>query len=317
MVKVSIIVPIYNVENYIKTCLDFLVNQTLKDIQIILVDDGSTDNSQEIAKEYARVYPNLEYYRKENGGLSDARNYGMKYAKGKYIAFLDSDDYVDIHMYEKMYEKAKKDDSDMVECDFYWTYDKKKKRDSGEIYSGKKQMLEKARVMAWNKLFKKELLEKANIEFPKGLQYEDMEFFYKLIPYIETVSFVKEPLVYYIQRNNSIANTQNEKTADIFTIFDHVFKYYREKGYYGEYQEVLEYTYARNLLCSSLKRIAKVKDKKIRQDLLNQTWINLNTNFPKWKQNRILNTNLNGKKRYMQTVNRLTYRVYANIFKKM
>ena len=99
-----------------------------------------------------------------------------------------------------MYEKAKKEDSDMVECNFYWSYPRKNKKDIGEKYYGKKQMLEKARVVAWNKLYKKEIIDKAKVEFPKGLIYEDVEFFYKLVPYIENVSFVKEPLIYYVQR---------------------------------------------------------------------------------------------------------------------
>ena len=107
MVKVSIIVPVYNVEKYIDKCLQTLVNQTLEDIEIIIVNDGSTDNSEEIIKQYLQAYKNkIKYVIKENGGLSDARNYGMKYATGEFIAFLDSDDYVDVTIYEKMYKKA-------------------------------------------------------------------------------------------------------------------------------------------------------------------------------------------------------------------
>ena len=90
MSKVSVIVPVYNVEKYIKKCLESLVNQTLRDIEIIVVNDGSQDKSKEIIAEYVRKYPNIVYVEKENGGLSDARNYGMKYAKGDYIAFVDS-----------------------------------------------------------------------------------------------------------------------------------------------------------------------------------------------------------------------------------
>ena len=106
MPKVSVVVPIYNVEKYIKKCMDSLVNQTLQEIQIIFVNDGSTDESGNIAKEYASKYPNkIIYLEKENGGLSDARNFGMRYAEGEYIAFLDSDDYVENTMYEEMYNK--------------------------------------------------------------------------------------------------------------------------------------------------------------------------------------------------------------------
>ena len=152
MVKVSVIVPVYNVEKYIRKCLDSLVNQTLEDIEIIVVNDGSKDSSIDILKEYAEKHNNIKVYEKENGGLSDARNYGLQFATGKYIAFLDSDDYVDVNLYKRMYEKAKAEDSDMVECNFYWVYDNKTKKDIGQKYKGKKQMFEKARVVAWNKL---------------------------------------------------------------------------------------------------------------------------------------------------------------------
>lgn len=315
MTKVSVIVPVYNVEQYLRKCLDSLVNQTLKDIEIIMVDDGSEDASSHIAKEYEKQYSNVKYYRKENGGLSDARNYGLKYATGKYIAFLDSDDYVDKTLYQKMYEKAKKEDCDMVECNFYWSYPRKNKKDIGEKYYGKKQMLEKARVVAWNKLYKKEIIDKAKVEFPKGLIYEDVEFFYKLVPYIENVSFVKEPLIYYVQRKKSIINTQDKKTEDIFNILDNVLLYYKENNLYDEYKEVLEFTYMRILLCSSFKRICKIKNKTLRKDLLNKTWLYLYEKFPLCKENSILNRDLNAKKRYMLTVNRFTYRIYAKIFR--
>lgn len=314
MAKVSVIVPVYNVEKYISKCLDSLVNQTLEDIEIIIINDESKDSSIDIVKEYAQKYNNIKVYEKENGGLSDARNYGLQFAKGKYIAFLDSDDYVDVNLYKRMYEKAKAEDSDMVECNFYWVYDNKTKKDIGQKYKGKKQMFEKARVVAWNKLYKKEILDKAKIQFPKGLRYEDVEFFYKLVPYMERVSFIKEPLIYYVQRRQSIVNTQNEKTKDIFTVLDNVIQYYKENNLYEEYKEVIEYTYARLLLCSSFKRMCKIKDKNIRKKLLNETWINLNKNFPNWKENKILNTNLDNKKKYMLSVNRFTYKIYSGLY---
>lgn len=233
---------------------------------------------------------------------------------GKYIAFVDSDDYIRVKTYQLMYEKAEKEDSDIVECNFYWTYPNRKKKDIGEKYFGIQEMFEKARVVAWNKLYRKELLDKANVEFPKGLRYEDVEFFYKLLPYVERVSFVKKPLIYYIQRKSSLVNTLNESTRDIFTVLDNVINYYKEYNLYEEYAEVIEFTYARLLLCSSFKRIAKIKDEKLRKELLNETWIKLNEKFPLWKQNKILNTNMNNKKRYMLSINRLTYRIYARIY---
>lgn len=314
MPKVSVVVPIYNVEKYIKKCLDSLVNQTLQEIQIILVNDGSTDESGNIAKEYASKYTNkIIYLEKENGGLSDARNFGMRYTEGEYIAFLDSDDYVENTMYEEMYNKALQENSDYVECDFLWEYPDKTKKDKRNSYNNKKEMLTNVRVVAWNKLIKREILEKNNISFPKGLRYEDIEFTYKLIPYLNKVSYVDKEFVHYVQRNNSIANVQNERTAEVFTIFDNIIKYYQEKGFYEEYKEELEYSYSRILLCSSLKRICKIKDSKTRKKLIEETFEKLYQQFPLWKENKILN-NRSIKNMYMKSINKFTYPIYTKMF---
>lgn len=316
MPKVSVIVPVYNVDKYLDKCIVSLINQTLDEIEIIIVNDGSTDSSKQIAMSYKEKYPNkIVYLEKQNGGLSDARNYGIPYATGEYIAFLDSDDYVELDMYEKMYNIAQKENSDMVECDFIWEYPDKTKIDVGTIYNGKKEMIVNARVVAWNKLIKKSILDEAKIEYPKGLRYEDVEFFYKMVPFYNKVSFVKEPLVHYIQRSNSISNSQNERTKEIFTVLNNVIEYYKENSLYEEYKTELEYTYARLLLCSSLFRMVKISDKKVRNELLKQTWDNLNNKFPDWKKNSILNDNKSKKNKYMKSVNSFTFKIYCKIFR--
>ena len=314
MPKVSVIVPFYNVEGYIEKCLETLVNQTLEDIEIILVNDGSKDRSIEIANKFLEAYPDkLVYLEKENGGLSDARNYAIPYAKGEYIAFLDSDDYVEKDMYQKMYELAKKENSDMVECDFYWEYPDKLKKDVGVIYNGKKEMLEKVRVVAWNKLIRREILEKTEVKFPKGYRYEDVEFTYKLVPFIEKVSFLKKPCVHYIQREGSISNSQNERTKEIFDVLDHIIDYYKEKGIYETYQEEIEYIYVRYAFCSSLLRIVKIEDIALQEKLLNLTWEKVNMNFPNWKRNSILKKGKGLKNLYLKTINQFTYNIYTTI----
>ena len=316
MIKVSVIVPVYNVEKYIERCLESLVNQTLQDIEIIVVNDGSKDGSEDIIKRYLKSYGKMiKYVTKQNGGLSDARNYGMKYATGEYIAFLDSDDYVDVTIYEKMYNKAIEENCDFVECDFIWKYDNKEVQDYGELYKDNHEMLERARVVAWNKLIKRTLLEQINITFPKGLWYEDVEFFYKLVPHIKKFGFVKEYLIYYVQRGDSIAKTQNERTKEIFYVLDNVIDYYKENNLYEEYKPELEYTYMRLLLCSSFFRMVKIKDKKIRKKLLNETWVNLNSKFPEWKKNRVLNENKSRKNLYIKSMNKVTLKIWTFILK--
>lgn len=314
MPKVSVIVPIYNVEKYLEKCINSLLSQTLEDIQIILVNDGSKDNSGNIAKEYEKNNKDrVIYVEKENGGLSDARNYGLKYATGDFIAFLDSDDYIEKNAYEEMYNKAIEENADYVECDFIWEFPNKIRVDKQYPYKNKKEMLSFVRVVAWNKLIKRQLITDNNLEFPKGLRYEDVEFTYKLIPFINKFAYVDKPFIHYVQRKGSIANVQNERTAEIFTVLDNVIEFYKKNNIYEKYRDELEYNYARYLLCSSLKRMCKIKDKTIREKLLTESWKRLNSNFPNWKENVILKTVNIGKNKYMRTVNKSTYKIYSKI----
>lgn len=317
MPKVSVIVPFYNVGPYIEKCLDSLVNQTLEDIEIILVNDGSQDNSDQKVKQYQIKYPyKIKCYEKPNGGLGDARNYGINYATGEYIAFLDSDDYIEPTMYEEMYQMAKQENADMVECDFWWEYPKKKREDIGTEYLNQKDMMEKARVVAWNKLIKTEIYQNyPEARFSVGLRYEDVEGFYKILPYINKVAYVRKCFVHYIQRQGSISNTQNKRNEDIFKVLDNTIDYYKHNNLYDEFKEQLEYIYTRYLLCSSFLRIVKIKDKDIKNELLNKTWENLNSKFPNWKKNKILNEHKSMKNLYIKSVNSFTFKIYAKIFK--
>ena len=271
MAKVSIIVPVYNMEKYIKRCIESLINQTLDDIEIIIVNDGSRDNSKSIIKMYIEEYPQkIQYYEKENGGLSSARNYGMKFATGEYIAFLDSDDYVEKEMYEEMYSLAKEENADIVECDFLWEWEEqnKIKEDTRKKYQTIKQLMKKPRVVAWNRIIKREKIKE---EFPEGLIYEDLEFYYKLLPNINKYLYINKFFVHYTQRKDSITNIQTEKTEDIFKIIDNIFYFYKENKLYEKYEKELNYMKKRILLGSSMKRILKIKDKKIRRRLIWKT----------------------------------------------
>ena len=163
-IKVSVIVPVYNVEKYLDKCLDSLGRQTLKDIEIIVVNDESPDNSQKIIDKYSKKYSVIHGYKKKNGGVSDARNFGIKEAKGEYIAFVDGDDYVSIDMYEKMYEKAKAGNFDVVVCDLNYVYeDGSIKRVSSKIEKDTtniKKTYVNMYPCVWNKIYKRGLFSK-------------------------------------------------------------------------------------------------------------------------------------------------------------
>ena len=313
MIKVSIIVPFYNVENYIEKCLQSLVNQTLEDVEIILVNDGSQDGTEEIAKQFVEKYPNkIMYLEKENGGLSDARNYAIPYAKGEYIAFLDSDDYVEANMYEEMYNKAKEENLDYVECDFLWEYPDKSLESKGKQYSNKKEMFIYTRVVAWNKLIKREIIQNNHLEFPKGYRYEDVEFFYKLLPLIHNYGIVEKPFIHYVQRENSISNVQNTRTKEIIDVLGHVIDYYKRNQLFDEYKEEIEYTYIRYILCSSMLRMVMIENRKERKEIINLAWKSLNTQFTNWKENIYLKEK-GLKNLYMKTVNNITLKMYTSL----
>jgi len=316
MIKVSVIVPVYNVEPYLRKCLLSLVNQTLKEIEIIIVNDGATDNSKDIIDEFQSKYSNIKSFTKENGGLSDARNYGFEYCIGEYVGFIDSDDFVEDTMFEILYKKAKEEDSDIVECNFkhFYLRDGSVDTEIGEKIYDKQKMLMHGRSVVWNKIYKRDWLEKLDIKFPKGLIYEDVQYYLYLLPFVRKYSYVDEALIYYVQRDDSINNFSTLKTLDILKILDNILCFYKENNLYEEYKDALEYFYARILLCSSFSRISRIKDKKQRKYAYGENIKLLYQRFPNWKKNKYLKEDKSKKGIYMKTINSLTYGFYSFIF---
>lgn len=300
-IKVSVVVPIYNVEKYLGKCVNSLVKQTIDSMEILLIDDGSTDKSGEIAKKFATEYDNVHYFRKENGGLSDARNYGIPKCKGEYISFIDSDDYIELDMFERMYEEANEKTADIVSCDYIVEYPEHKKIVCGRISAKTEERFFEMKAAAWNKIYRTDWLKDLKIIFPKGLVYEDTAFFCKLIPYIKTVGYVSSPFVHYVQRSNSIANSQGAKNAQIFDIFDLIIDYYRCKGLYEKYHEGLEFACTRVLLGSSLIRMSGISDSVLKKEMVKRTFEYLKLNFPNWRRNQYISKS------------KIIYRVYFNI----
>ena len=214
---ISIIVPVYNVEKYLHQCVQSILDQTIQNIEIILVNDGSTDMSSTICNEFKEKDHRIVVINKANGGLSDARNIGIKAAKGKYIAFVDSDDFIHKEMLKKMYQRIIIDGSDMAVCGYIQYYNNVKKNEQ-YIY-GKDEVIcpaqffgsilsdEKIGNYAWNKIYKKELF--AEVTFPKGKAFEDINTTYKLVLLSDKISIINEALYYYRQRWNSISNSVN------------------------------------------------------------------------------------------------------------
>ena len=222
MPKISVIVPVYNVENTIGKCLDSIVNQTLKDIEIIVVNDGSKDKSQDIIDEYAKKYSNIKSYIKENGGLSDARNYGLEKASGDYICFVDSDDYINTSLFEKLekyillqidmikYKMIKVDENyKEIEKIDGPTFDELMGEDAFNTLYSTDIMLQPA----WLYLYKKSFLDENNFKYPVGKYHED--FATTVLLMVKAKSIVSTDIYgyYYYQSNESITRgNDKEKT---------------------------------------------------------------------------------------------------------
>ena len=313
MPKVSVIVPVYNVEAYLDKCLDSLVNQTLKDIEIIVVNDSTPDNSQQIIDQYVKQYPHkVQSFIKKNGGIADTRNFGLSQATGEYIGFVDGDDYVDLTMFEKLYNEAKRIDAQIVSCDFYWEYPEKiVYAQDGPFYNNREYMVNVLAVL-WNKIYKKEWINQLEFRFIENLRYEDSSYLIKCAPYLSSIGYVNEPLVYYVQREDSITYTQNYKVGDMLTVFNDIFEFYQKHHLYNQYQSELEYLTLKYFLGSSFLRAAQIQDKNSRKSILKEGWKLLNKRFPNWRKNQYLVSQKDKKHLYYRYTNKVMYNVLAD-----
>ena len=251
MPRLSVIVPVYKVEKYIHKCVDSILNQTFTDFELILVDDGSPDNCGKICDEYAEKDSRVRVIHKENGGQSSARNRGLDVARGDIIGFVDSDDDIDVNMYQNLIEFMDKEALDLVFCDVYLVRGTKIREQS--MYSNNKVMSKKQGLndnlvckidnAVWNKIYKKEIFK--NLRFTEGIVYEDVRIMYKIFDSIKKCGYLKKSLYYYYKRKNStIAQSFNSKSRyDCF------------KGY----KERLEFSIKENLDCIEMCRVLAVE----------------------------------------------------------
>lgn len=213
--KISIIVPVYQVEKYLKTCVNSIQNQTYTNIQIILVDDGATDESPMICNRLAEEDERILVIHKKNGGLSDARNAGLQAAVGQYIGFVDSDDYIHPEMYEILLRRMEEDQSDISICEYKRIKENDLKLDnkvetiiSNRCFSREEFIEELLKpygghfVVVWNKLYNKELFRA--LKFPIGKQHEDEFIIHRIIAQCKKITYVENQLYYYRQRRGSI-----------------------------------------------------------------------------------------------------------------
>lgn len=267
---ISIIVPVYNVENYLAKCLDSLVNQTYQHIEILVVNDGSTDHSEKIIQDYALKFPDkIKAFTKENGGLSDARNFGIDRAAGDYIGFVDSDDFVTETMYGEMLVLALKHEAEMVICNI------QKVDEKGNVTQKLTQIpntpekidlethfsvFSDLSYFACNKLFKTELFKAKR--FKKGFHFEDIQLVPQLLLDCKTVAQTQDYHYQYLERTDSISKTHTEKGLDILKAVKDVELYF-ESSMYAAKRNALKNFQILEGVYTFLAYLAFVKDEKI------------------------------------------------------
>lgn len=216
MEKISIIIPIYNVEQFLRQCIDSVLAQTYENLEIILVNDGSTDQSSEICGFYGSRDSRIKIINKANGGLADARNAGFSEVTGNYIGFVDSDDLIDCRMYELLMETLNKSDADIAECGFRRFAAENEIPEQGEetivpeafdVQTALKMLMhEDLKQVVWNKLYRKEVI--GGIQFEKGRIHEDEFWTYRIIARAEKIAKISNPLYYYRKQEGSIMGAQ-------------------------------------------------------------------------------------------------------------
>ncbi|MDX8335688.1 glycosyltransferase family 2 protein [Candidatus Cetobacterium colombiensis] len=235
----SVIIPAYNVEKYIKRCIDSVLNQSLKKIEIIIIDDGSKDKTSDICLEISTKNSNIKYKKVENSGCSAARNLGILMSTNKYIAFLDSDDWVDQDMYEEMIKVAEKNDSDIVICGFKKLNEEKKLLSTVKILEKKNKDDYIDCKTEWfsspcNKIYKRDLILKNNIKFLTNVYTgEDMFFNFKSLFFSKKISSINEAYYNYFMNESSVSNNYKNRT-DIYIVIDELVKFYKENNVYQE-----------------------------------------------------------------------------------
>lgn len=271
--KLSIIVPVYKVEEYLGECVDSLLSQTIDDYEIILVDDGSPDNSGKIADEYAAANPDMiRVLHIDNGGQGRARNFALDIAKGDFVGFVDSDDWVTHDMYEKMYTRAAETGADVVVCDFMERF-----------ADGRESVLPASLQDNWlgsagsscNKIFRRSLV--GALRFPVGLWYEDFYFSAVMLLRSKHTEFIAEPLYIYRRGQESTMHNNNAaKNLDMLTIMDMLEKEMLPAGYKDDF----EFFLVNHVLLDSISRLAK-QDAPERKEVIGKLRLYVQAKIPK------------------------------------
>ena len=327
MPKVSIIVPVYNAQNNLKRCLNSLVNQTLKDIEIIVINDASTDKSFKIISQYASKYNNIKVINSPtNVKQGGARNLGIERAKGTYIGFVDSDDWVHVNMYEKLYDKATNTNSDIVDSDYFvsdgndvlTTVVSNTIEQIGELTIGQKKSLILHSGRMWTKIFKTTLFIDNKIRFPENLTYENNPVIPLLLVHASKLEKVNEPLYYYFKNSKTIATTNSVHHFDRLKTSIILLEGFKKDGLYEQFKEEVEFRFTELYYINTIK-ICFFNFDIPQIDRLYEIRNYMKVNFKSYRKNKYFNK-IDKKDRFLSKMNDFDPSLIVksfNIYKKL
>ncbi len=264
MIKVSVIVPAYNVEKYIETCLDSIINQTLKEIEIIIINDGSTDSTKSKIENYQKQYPNITAIHKENEGQGKARNMGIEIACGEFVTFVDADDTINENMLKKMYQEVTTKQADVAVCDYYEIIQDQTIRK--KAIPQKTEDFKKDYIVSiagpCNKLIRTKLLKEHNLRFLETGIYEDIAMIPLIGVYANKILYLEEPYYhYYIRQGSTMRQKEfNEKLLSIYTVMETLTQGFKQSNQYEKFEKELEYIYIRHLLYAGTGRFLEYEE---------------------------------------------------------
>ena len=310
MTDISVIIPVYNGEKYIRKCLDSVINQTKKEIEIVVVNDGSADNTESIIKEYKDK--RIKYFKNTNHGIGYSRNFGVSKSSGKYIMFLDSDDYIDKDECKLLYEKCLEDDLDISICDFYKVYN----NDLIEVNLGdfkSSSLKDNPDIITeflnpWGKLYNKKILTDNKIKFVENLKYEDAPFVIETFCNAKKIGKVNKALHYYVIHGNSETTVRDEKCFDILKIVDKIRKYTKDKEYLKDKIDKLTVRILTNYTIQQRMQ----KNKKIGMKFIDEAFSYLKKEVPDYKNNKYYENR--GMKKIIEK-NKLLTKIYCRLYK--
>lgn len=297
--KLSIVALVYNLEKYLPRCLDALVNQTLQEIEILCVDDGSTDSAPQIIEEYAKKYPNkIKTFHKENGGEFTTRNYGLERAQGEYVTFVDTDDYVELNWAEKLYNAAKQNDADIAVCGFERIDLKTGKvvgKDMTKYGNITKQVTPKDDFVLfinpapWNKVYKREVIK--DFRFLPFRGFNDTLFLISTYTKVKKIAFVPDVLYHYFLRYDSQIHTVNiQDVNNLKKYLLEVKELYIKENKLEEMQYILDMMAFIHLGISVMYRLSYDKTVSIKNEI-KETIKYLDKEFPTWRKSPFLKLN--------------------------